>query len=79
MGGKGWKKVDLVVLYSRGEERVVLKFGENKCKAEWVWYTNEVRSAVIKFERDQVRSISNSSKDRKIIERVTADQQCRKL
>lgn len=70
--GKMW-------LWWRRGNSCVLKFGENKCKAEWAWYKNEVRSAVIKFEGDQVRSISNSSKDRKIIERVTTDQQCRQL
>lgn len=70
--GKKW------IWWRRGNS-CVLKFGENKCKAEWAWYKNEVRSAVIKFEGDQVRSISNSSKDRKIIERVTTDQQCRQL
>lgn len=30
----------------------VLKFGDNKCKAEWAWYKNEVSCTVIEFEGD---------------------------
>lgn len=55
-----------------------LKFGENKSKAEWAWWKKRVSSRVIKFEqRTEVRSISNCSKERKIMERVTNDQKCR--